>query len=180
MATKQQVNEFIRKMANACTLTNMGGLFPSVAIAQAAVESGWGTTLLARKYNNFFGIKALGGWTGKSVNLSTGEILDGQKVTIKSNFRVYDSMRASLADRNKFLNSYSRYKSVVTATTPEAQIKALGSSGYATATSYTNAIMSIYKQYNLQQYDSIVKKKRIAMVVLTIFAGLIIFKIKLR
>ena len=172
MATKQQVNEFFNQMANACSTLNMGTLFPSVAMAQSAVESGYGQTLLARQYNNYFGIKSLGKWTGKSINMQTREVVNNTSVTIKSNFRVYDSMRESIADRNTFLKSYSRYKPILEAKTPVEQIKALGESGYATSPNYATAILNVYNTYNLSQYDDIVKKKRIVKIAL--LGGLIV------
>ena len=35
------------------------GLWPSVFLAQAALESGWGTSLLSQQANNYFGRKCL-------------------------------------------------------------------------------------------------------------------------
>jgi flagellar protein FlgJ len=53
------------------------GLNPIVILAQAALESGWGTSTLARSYNNFFGVTAYGSknqyWTGgKYISKSSG------------------------------------------------------------------------------------------------------------
>ena len=56
MADKQ---EFIRQMEEAIRQQpDFHGLFPSVMIAQAALESGWGESGLSKKYNNYFGVKA--------------------------------------------------------------------------------------------------------------------------
>lgn len=53
------------------------GLNPIVILTQAAIESGWGTSVLATQYNNFFGMTAYGAvnpyWTGgKYVSKSSG------------------------------------------------------------------------------------------------------------
>lgn len=53
------------------------GINPVVILAQAAIESGWGTSLLAKQYHNFFGVTAYGQtnpyWTGgKYVSKSSG------------------------------------------------------------------------------------------------------------
>lgn len=52
---------------------------PAVIVAQAAIESGWGQSLLATEHHNFFGITAYGKknawWTGTSVRLSEDSLL---------------------------------------------------------------------------------------------------------
>lgn len=53
------------------------GINPVVILAQAAIESGWGTSTLAHQYNNFFGMTAYGAvnnyWKGgKYVSKSSG------------------------------------------------------------------------------------------------------------
>ena len=61
MATKDQVNAFIAKLAAIARkeyLTRDKWVLPSVCIAQAALETGWGTSGLMTKANAFFGIKA--------------------------------------------------------------------------------------------------------------------------
>lgn len=139
--------------------SDMGGLFPSVLIAQAILESGWGKSTLASKYNNLFGIKASATWTGKVVNLKTNEIFDGVETTVTSGFRVYDTWKQSISDRNKFLRENPRYTKagVFTATDPLAQIQALKTAGYATAENYVSSLWNIVQLYDLQQYD--IKKK---------------------
>lgn len=53
------------------------GINPIVILAQAAIESGWGTSLLATQNSNFFGVTAYGStnkyWTGeKRISKSSG------------------------------------------------------------------------------------------------------------
>lgn len=138
---------------------DMGGLFPSVLIAQAILESGWGKSTLASKYNNLFGIKVSAGWSGPGVNLKTNEIFDGVETTVTSAFRVYDNWKQSIADRNKFLRENPRYTKagVFTATDPLEQIKALKQAGYATAENYVDSLLNIVQLYDLQKFD--IKKK---------------------
>ena len=40
-------------------------VLPSITIAQAIIESGWGTSGLTVNAKNLFGIKANSSWTGK-------------------------------------------------------------------------------------------------------------------
>jgi len=67
-------------------------LNPIVILAQGALESGWGTSKLARESNNFFGITAYGSpnayWKGaKRISTSSG-----------LPFRVYDSVENGFRD----------------------------------------------------------------------------------
>jgi flagellum-specific peptidoglycan hydrolase FlgJ len=147
-------SEYISTHENAVIRSTMGtGLFPSVMMAQAAIESGNGKSTLAAKYNNHFGIKAGKSWKGKSVVLATKEEANGQMYTINDSFRVYPSALASFRDRNRFLKVNPRYKAVFTATTPEAQAWALQNAGYATATNYAESIISVIEANNLRRLD---------------------------
>ncbi len=144
---------FIARMLFALDdMDDLGGFFKSVIIAQAAIESNWGRSVLSSRYNNFFGIKAGKSWKGKTVNMKTGEVFDGKQVTINSNFRVYDSLADSIRDRNRLLRM-PRYKAVEPAATPQAQAEAIKTAGYCTATNYVSSIMATIKANNLTQYD---------------------------
>src|SRR3712207_8207946 len=70
MATKQEL--FIEKVKDgAIAGWHEGRILPSVTIAQACLESGWGTSDLATKANNLFGIKAKQDWKGESYTVRT-------------------------------------------------------------------------------------------------------------
>lgn len=130
-------------------------LFPSVTIAQYIIESGWKISDLARKHNNYFGVKASKDWKGKKVYMQTEEEKDGKKYLIWDWFRVYPSPEASFEDRTKFLKMYKRYKPVLAARTPQEQTFALQKAGYATASNYARALNSVIKDYNLERFDSL-------------------------
>jgi flagellum-specific peptidoglycan hydrolase FlgJ len=149
----QTKSVFIARMLFALNdMDDLGGFFKSVIIAQAAVESNWGRSVLSSRHNNYFGIKAGKSWKGKTVNMKTGEVFDGKQVTINSNFRVYNSLAESIRDRNSLLRM-PRYKAVELATTPRAQAEAIKAAGYCTAINYVSSIMAIISANNLTQYD---------------------------
>ena len=73
------------------------GINPVIILAQAAIESGWGTSPLARLHNNFFGI------TGYGAN---NEYWKGTKYLSKSSgiaFRVYNTVGSGFADFARLL-----------------------------------------------------------------------------
>lgn len=134
------------------------GVPASVTLAQILLESGGsnpgGLSSLAYKYNNLFGIKAGSSWTGKVVNMSTGEFINGSHVTINDGFRVYDSVMDSIVDHGKLLTTslYTNYTK--NATNADEYAKAIHQAGYATDPNYSDTLIQLMKQYNLYQYDT--------------------------
>ena len=157
MASQAEKTAFINRVWTEIKGEEMTGFFPSVLIAQAALESNWGQSSLAAKYNNYFGIKAGSSWTGQTVNLQTKEVFSGVNTTIQSNFRVYNSLLDSIKDRNKLLST-ARYTAVRQAQTPQEQAQAIKNGGYATATNYVSALMSTINTNNLLNFDELKKK----------------------
>ena len=136
--------EFVAKYgAYVKSVTSGTGIFPETLFAQAIIESSKGSNVgaseLAKKYNNYFGIKADKSWTGKSVNMKTGEFTGtANATTIKDNFRVYDSPQDSIADYVRFLKKNPRYANagVFNASSPQEQAILLQKAGYATGAGY--------------------------------------------
>lgn len=131
------------------------GLFPSVMLAQAIVESSNGNSILASKYKNHFGIKANSAWKGQSVNLGTREVISGNSVNVNDNFRVYNTVEESYRDRVQFLKENQRYTTagVFTAQTPLEQLQALQRAGYATDPNYATILNSVLERENLGALD---------------------------
>ena len=72
-------------------------LYPSVIIAQAALESNWGTSRLGRApFHNLFGVK--GYFAGRTTQQPTSEYQAGRKLLVVDNFRRYQSDEAALRD----------------------------------------------------------------------------------
>lgn len=164
MATKEQVREFIGKIApiaqNLCK-TRENWILPSVCIAQACCESAYGTSKAMKEANGLFGFKVGKGvkygtaWKGKSYSTKTKEFY-GQYVSITDNFRAYDSVEEAVEDYMDLLCSLSRYKSAVCETDARKCITAIKDGGYATSPTYINTIMSIVEKYDLTKYDDVV------------------------
>ena len=131
-------------------------LFPSVKLAQAALETGWGKSTISGA-NNMFGIKASGShtkyWDGSKVSASTSEVYDGKEGTYTLDFRKYASLKDSILDHSNLLLTLSRYQIVRDATTPEEQAKALQSAGYATSGTYADVLISIINKYGFKDLD---------------------------
>lgn len=160
--------EFIQKVS-ACAVVDMGvsGILASVTIAQAILESGYGTTELAINANNFFGMKkSLSGnkwksvWDGKSIYTKQTKEQDeyGKEYTIIADFRKYPCMEDSVADHSLYLlgamnGSKKRYAGLAGEKDPRKAIQIIKDGGYATDVTYVDKIMSIIDRFNLTQYD---------------------------
>ena len=121
------------------------GIDPRVIIAQAALETGWGTSV---KGNNLFGIKSHGKQDGLMVQ--THEVVDGERIKVRDSFRQYDNYDDSIADYGSFLQQNKRYQPMLQATTLQEQVEALGKSGYATDPEYADKVMAIAKSKRLE------------------------------
>ena len=75
------------------------GLPPSLVVAMAINETGWGKSVLAQQANSFFGIKALRGpGTAGVLEVDTWEFVDGEPVSMRQPFRAYRSVEESVRD----------------------------------------------------------------------------------
>lgn len=125
-------------------------LYPSVMMAQAALESGFGRSGLATEANNLFGIK--GSYKGQSIVMPTQEYNNaGQSYWIDAAFRKYPSWYASVLDNAQLLrNNGTFYQGAwrENAANYEAAAQALGQH-YATSPIYANSLISLIKSFDL-------------------------------
>ena len=152
-------NEFLETVAKLVVEENNRRgkpLFPSVVIAQAICESGWGQSQIMMKANAIFGIKATSNWKGKVYNSKTKECYDGVSyTTIDACFRAYDKLQDSISDYFDLITRSERYRKACVASSPLECITAIKNGGYATSPTYINTIMSIINSNNLTQYDNV-------------------------
>jgi lysozyme len=130
-------------------------IFPSITIAQAILESGWGNKIpvdsaTGRSSYNLFGIKGTG--TAGSVTVVSKEVENGQTVTRASQFKAYYNYQQSIDDHAEFLLK-PNYKKVLTAVSPEEAAQALQKAGYATDPLYAEKLTTLIRNYKLVQYD---------------------------
>lgn len=152
------------------------GILPSVTMAQAIIESGWGKSSLSEApYYNFFGIKAHG--NPNYVVMRTREVVNGQNIYIDSKFRAYGSARESFKDHTNFLKKYPNYDPVFKETDYVGQTNALKKAGYATSPTYATALQKTIRDYNLDRNDWIVRNRKIITLVTVIVIFTVVFLI---
>lgn len=133
------------------------GIVTSVMLAQSILESGWGTSQLAKNAYNIFGIKADSSWKGNTYTVHTKEVVNGKTITVEKQFRAYKSLLESISDYGSFFTStdwrIKNYQRFLQATNYETALTSLLASGYATDPAYAEKLKSIVQRYGLDQYD---------------------------
>ncbi|MDG4512043.1 GBS Bsp-like repeat-containing protein [Streptococcus suis] len=133
------------------------GIVTSVMLAQSILESGWGTSQLAKNAYNIFGIKADSSWKGNTYTVHTKEVVNGKTITVEKQFRAYKSLLESISDYGSFFTSTAwrtkNYASFLQATNHETALTSLLASGYATDPVYAEKLKSLIQRYGLDQYD---------------------------
>ena len=150
------------------------GILPSITAAQAILESGWGSSELAKApNNNLFGIKDSEDWHGEIVIVPTQEYLNAAYITVSAAFRKYASWNDSVVDHAKFFTSTEwrkdNYRKVVNETDYRIEAQELKNAGYATDPSYAGKLIRLIETYKLYEWDemntnaiSIVENKGVA------------------
>jgi flagellum-specific peptidoglycan hydrolase FlgJ len=82
-------------------------IFPQMAACEAALESTYGNSALAREANNLFGMKQHAHETYGTLNLPTREFLNSEWVVVASAWVKYDTVQECFADRMDTLRRLS-------------------------------------------------------------------------
>ena len=156
----QTTDQFLKKIADdAQEIGQKEGIYASVMMAQAILESGSGNSLLSSEPNhNLFGIK--GTYNGSSVTFNTLEQdSSGQSYQIRAQFRKYPSYKESLEDyadliKNGLTGNPDFYKPTWKSETKDYKEATKYLEGrYATDRQYSQKLNAIIEAYDLTKYD---------------------------
>lgn len=130
------------------------GIPASIIIAQAIVETNAGTSNLARKSNNHFGIKCKDYWEGETY-FSPDDDRDSNGNIIPSCFRQYDSPLDSYKDHSDFLMQTEHYQGLFGYDKTEFVFwaKGLQLCGYASDPDYADKLIKTIRLYGLDELD---------------------------
>jgi peptidoglycan hydrolase FlgJ len=136
------------------------GVEPRFLVAQAALETGWGKSMIKQQdgtnSHNLFGIKATG-WQGESAQVTTTEYVNGKATKEIAGFRAYDSFEHSFNDYVRLLENSDRYKPALQVASAsgnsERFVNELQRAGYATDPQYASKINQIARK--VQAYQTI-------------------------
>lgn len=168
-------DDFIAQVAPAAVASaKTSGIPASFVIAQAALESGWGTAKPALNAMNLFDIKADAGWTGPVWQMASKEYVGSRSVLVPAKWRMYPSWPASVDDHALFLKKNKRYAACFAM--PDLASKAgqdllakcggnaalarpawfaqqVAAAGYATDPAYLDKVLQVLRGHNLVGFD---------------------------
>lgn len=146
--TQATVEEYIQQYKDiAIREMKKYGIPASITLAQGILESGMGTSILATKGNNHFGIKCHQEWSGKTMKHTDD--------APNECFRVYAHAEESYIDHSLFLTTRPRYASLFNLSSTDYKGWAYGlkKAGYATNPKYAEMLIDCIERNQLYVYD---------------------------
>ncbi|MGQ7848503.1 flagellar assembly peptidoglycan hydrolase FlgJ [Granulosicoccus sp. 3-233] len=143
--------EFLQSLApHAQRSARRLGTSPSAILAIAALETGWGQSMLkdasGQSSNNYFGIKA-GADDQNFTSNTTTEYFNGKSQNVEARFKSYNTTADSVEGFADFLLENPRYSTALQhAGNPERFLRELHDAGYATDPRYADKAISVMHQ----------------------------------
>lgn len=133
----------------------------SPVIAQACLESGYGTSYKAQR-NNLFGLKfrknRVSCYNGFFYDDGSEQKSDGTYIPINTAWYMFPTLEMGVLGYFQFLN-IDRYSNLKGITDPETYLKTIKEDGYATSLNYVQNLMRVIKQNDLTRFDREGEKK---------------------
>jgi len=128
--------------------------FAQMTACEAALESNWGNSELAREGNNLFGMKQHCHPIYGTMTLPTHEFEQGEWTVVGASWVKYPDWRGCFADRlatlERLSNAYPHYKAALEA--PDAQTYVTEvSKTWATDPNRATKVLSIYNEFLKEQ-----------------------------
>jgi len=143
-----KVYNYIEKYSEAAIHQMVEHKIPaSVILAQAIFESSSGTSALAKKSNNHFGIKCHVGWMGDTTIQHDD--------TLNECFRSYSDIEESYTDHSLFLKNRPRYAGLFKLSVMDYKSWCIGlkTAGYATSPNYALQLIKLIEETKLYELD---------------------------
>ena len=144
------VVEYIKKYKDlAIQEMQRTGIPASIKLAQGIHETSAGTSDLVKRSNNHFGLKCKAEWTGMTVTHTDD--------APNECFRKYDNPFDSYKDQSNYLKGTPRYASLFELDPTDYKAWAFGlkKAGYATNPKYSQVLIKLIEDYDLQDYTMI-------------------------
>ena len=150
--------EFIKKIAAYIKkyAPSYGIKVYSPIIAQAILESAYGTSELAVNAHNYFGLKYREGrcktCIGVYTKVGTEQNPDGSYVSSSMEWCKFKDMENGVIGYFDFIN-ISNYSNLKGVTEPRKYLEYIKADGYATSLDYVDNLMSVIENWSLTDYD---------------------------
>jgi hypothetical protein len=134
----------------------------SPVIAQACLESAYGTSELALQAHNYFGLKYRQGRCKTAIGIyqknGSEQNSDGSYVTSSMQWCKFLDMKGCVIGYFDFIDT-PRYSNLKGITDPKKYLETIKADGYATSIKYVDNLMRVINQWNLMEYDNKEEKK---------------------
>lgn len=165
--TKQQFIDEIAQCVKAYA-PQFGIKVYSPIIAQACLESAYGTSELAVNANNFFGLKYNPAQANRCpsaggkyyVKVGSEQNPDGSYVSSVMYWQKFPSIPLGVKGYFEFLDYSSRYSNLKDIIDPQKYLETIKADGYATSINYVSNLMNVIKEWNLTKYDGTEQEKK--------------------
>lgn len=137
-------------LPHAITAGKTLGVDPKVILAQAALESNWGKSILS---HNIFSIKHTSKKSGNSITVKAKEFQNGKALYRREKFRSYNNYNEAFADYTRIIQKAHYRKHMQNLRTPLDYATSLQRAGYATDPKYAKKIMQKYHDPIIQKYS---------------------------
>ena len=139
------------------------GVPASIKLGQGILESAGGTSTLALRANNHFGIKCGSSWKGKTFYRKDDDRDENGKL-IESCFRKFKSAEACFVAHSEFLRTNRRYDFLFFLNPRDYRSWAYGlkKAGYATSATYAEKLISVIEKYELYKLDDLTSSDLLA------------------
>ena len=149
----KQVATYVKKYA-----PTYGVTVYSPIIAQACLESAYGTSELATKAHNYFGLKYQKEVSEKTAYVKVGseQNADGSYTSSTMQWCAFSSLEKCVEGYFKFLfkrTGVTRYNNLKGITDPKKYLETIKADGYATSLTYVDNNYAVITKWNLTQYD---------------------------
>lgn len=124
---------------------------PSVTVAQAVLESGWGRSDNATEHNNLFGIKAAPKEVG--VRTRTWEVVGGERRNTTARFRIFESWSDAVRQHDRRLAEHPAYEAARAVRSDWKPFVEALAPVYATDPNYATRLRKLVRTYKLDALD---------------------------
>jgi flagellum-specific peptidoglycan hydrolase FlgJ len=123
--------------------------FPKMAACEAALESGWGNSTLAKEGNNLFGTKQHTHAIYGTMDLPTKEYINSEWISTVAHWVKYPDWATCFADRlatlNRLASTYPHYAAAIDAKDVETYITEV-SKTWSTDPNRAEKCLSVYRE----------------------------------
>lgn len=130
------------------------GVPPSLIFGQAALESGWGRSALAKHHNNLFGVKAVA--SQSSTAYPTLEFGPKGVHIINARFRTFETVSEAIDHHGRLLANDPRYHEAMEHTSNWQDCLRTLAPRYASDPNYVRHVSQIIRKYKLDRWDDLV------------------------